>query len=872
MKLRILFLAFLIGLPTWTGARAQTPGDPKKPTFWVIPHTHWEGAVFKTREEYLEMGLPNILKAMRLLREQPGFRFTLDQVAYVRPFLERYPDQEADFRRFLAEGRLQLAGALDVMPDDNMPGGETFIRQMQYGKGYYRAKLGVDVTCGWLVDTFGHHAQMPQLLAGGGYKSFWFFRGVPRQDYPSEFLWEGLDGTKIPAYWLPFGYGLMYGSPNDAAGFARFAQDRFNDLNPNAHGQDRIGASGVDVSEPEDHLVARVEEFNRDPKAPFNIRLAVPTDVEAVISRRTDLPVFKGELNPIFQGTYSSRIELKNWMRRAESQLLSAEKLSVIAGLLGSPADSAAIMSCWEPVLFNQTHDLASGVMTDHVYDDTVGSYEYSDRKASAIITSKWDVLCSKIDTRGPGAPIVVFNPLGWKRTDATSVDLGFGSGGVTGVAIIDPEGQTVPSQVLESSRYSDGGLKTARVVFLARDVPSLGYCTFHAAPSKGSVSTADQDRATAAGATPDADATLENQLYRVKIDPQTGAITSLVYKPTSWQVLAGPGNVFSREEDRGDFWEPYHGLDGGSRIAMTTEQKVPKRGTAVYSDEGKSEPGKFSRGPVVSEFRVARPFGTGKFATTIRLFHGLRRIEVNTRLVNQEKFVRYQAHFPTTIKDGKSTHEIPFGSIDRPAAIEFPAQNWVDYADGSHGLALLNIGLPGNLVSDGTMLVSLLRAHSLGAYGFGGGYEPGMSSETGFQLGRERSLTYALIPHEGNWRDSRVFREALEFNHPLVCRTVLSHEGAQPKRWGLLEVSSPDVVVSSLKPSLEGDVALRVYEASGRPATGVSIKLNAGVLAAREANLLEDAGVEIKIDADTVRIDLHSFEIKTIRLRLRDL
>ena len=73
---------------------AQEPAIPKKETFWVIPHTHWEGAVFKTREEYLEMGLPNILKAMRLLREQPSFRFTLDQVAYVRPFLERYPSRK----------------------------------------------------------------------------------------------------------------------------------------------------------------------------------------------------------------------------------------------------------------------------------------------------------------------------------------------------------------------------------------------------------------------------------------------------------------------------------------------------------------------------------------------------------------------------------------------------------------------------------------------------------------------------------------------------------------------------------------------------------------------------------------------------------
>ena len=59
------------------------------------------------------------------------------------------------------------------MPDVNMPGGELFVRQMLYGKGYFREKLGVDVTVGWQLDTFGHHPQMPQLMKLGGYKSFW---------------------------------------------------------------------------------------------------------------------------------------------------------------------------------------------------------------------------------------------------------------------------------------------------------------------------------------------------------------------------------------------------------------------------------------------------------------------------------------------------------------------------------------------------------------------------------------------------------------------------------------------------------------------------------------------------------------------------
>ncbi|MGP0070264.1 MAG: alpha-mannosidase [Isosphaeraceae bacterium] len=861
MSLRTSLIAacglFILAAPS----RAQAPGaaNPKE-TLWIIPHTHWEGAVFKTREEYLDMGLPNILKAMRLLREQPEFRFTLDQVAYVRPFLERYPAEEADFRRFLAEGRLQLAGALDVMPDDNMPGGETFIRQMQYGKGYYRDKLGVDVTSGWLLDTFGHHAQIPQLLALGGYKSFWFFRGVPRQDFPSEFVWEGLDGTRIPAFWLPQGYGLFYPNPKDPAEFRQAAIARFNALNPNSKGAaDRVGQSGADVSEPEEHLVPNVDAFNKDPKAPFAIKIAVPADFEAVVARRTDRTVFKGELNPIFQGIYSSRIELKNWMRVMERQLLTAEKLSAIAAWLGSPADPAAILGTWEPVLFNQTHDLASGVMTDHVYEDTIRSYEYAKRRSDEIIDSRWEVLSSRIDTRGPGSAIVVFNPLGWPRSDIAEVELGFDEGGVMGVDVTGNGGQHEPVQILDSTQYGDGGLKTARVAFIARDVPAMGYATYHVAPSRDAAKTAPAA----------AEGVLENDLYRLTLNRSTGAIAGLRVKSGDWEVLSGPGNVVSRQADRGDLWEPYKGLDGGSRIAMTTKQPVPRRGESAFSDEGKSPAGTIRSGPVLSEFQVARPFGSGRFATTVRLYKGLRRIKITTRLVNKEKYVRYQVLFPTTIFGGKNTHEIPFGAIERPEAIEFPAQNWVDHGDGRRGLALLNIGLPGNLSTGGTMMISLLRAHTLGAYGFGGGYEPGMSSETGFQLGQERVVRYAMVPHAGDWRAARVFRDGLEFNHPLICRKVLPHAGTLPARWGMLEVSSPDVVVSALKPARDGAAVLRVYEAAGRPASGVKIALHAKVASARMANLLEDAEGELKVEGDTVAIDLRPFEIKTIRLSL---
>src|SRR5678809_837203 len=105
MRLRLLPLIVLVIIAFHLNAQAQVA---LKDTLWLVPHTHWEGAVFKTREEYLEIGLPNIVRALTLLKAHPEYRFVLDQVCYVKPFLERYPEEEAAFRKFVSEGRLQL--------------------------------------------------------------------------------------------------------------------------------------------------------------------------------------------------------------------------------------------------------------------------------------------------------------------------------------------------------------------------------------------------------------------------------------------------------------------------------------------------------------------------------------------------------------------------------------------------------------------------------------------------------------------------------------------------------------------------------------------------------------------------------------------
>jgi alpha-mannosidase len=540
-------------------ARGEEPAKPQG-VLWVIPHTHWEGAVFKTREEYLDIGLPHILEALRLLKTQLSCRFVLDQVAYVRPFLERYPEEATAFRKFVAEGRLQLVLGMDVMPDVNMPGGETFIRQILYGKGYYREQLGVDVSNCWLIDTFGHHAQLPQLLRLAGYKTFWFSRGVPSRQHPSEFLWQGIDGTQIPAFWMPHSYGLMYSAPRDLLHFEQFVKGRYELLGRYSHEADRVALSGVDVSVPEEHLALMIEAYNRQPKEPLRLNIAVPSDFEAVVAKRKNLNVFRGELNPIFQGTYSSRIELKQEMRDMERLLTTAERMCWPA---------------WEPVLFNETHDLASGVMTDHVYEDTLASYAFSRRLANQWIDKLREQITAKIDTRGDGIRIVVFNTLGWPRTDVAEATVGIAEPGVHSFRVEDADGKEVPVQLAETAHRKDGGIETGRLIFLARDVPALGYCVLHAIPQKHPD---HPEKKTSPS--------VDSEFSRLTIDPSTGAVTSLLEKASGRELLAAPANVISRETDQGDLWELYQGLDGGSAIAMQRKQPVPRASQAKLTSE----------------------------------------------------------------------------------------------------------------------------------------------------------------------------------------------------------------------------------------------------------------------------------------------
>ena len=102
--------------------------------------------------------------------------------------------------------------------------------------------------------------------------------------------------------------------------------------------------------------------------------------------------------------------------------------------------------------------------------------------------------------------------------------------------------------------------------------------------------------------------------------------------------------------------------------------------------------------------------------------------------------------------------------------------------------------------------------------------------------------------------------------------RKTTSHAGILPKRWGLVEISPSNLVLTTLKPGPGESAVLRVYEAAGQTTKDAKITFHAGIRTAQEANLLEDSAAKLSIKNDSVQFELHPFEIKTLKLELKPL
>jgi alpha-mannosidase len=147
-------------------------------------------------------------RLLALANQNPDFRFYFDgQTLVIEDLLNFDPDYRVKIESLIREGNLSI-GPYYCQPDWRLTDGEGLLRNLLYGRRDME-QYGQRIETGWLVDTFGHISQTPQLHRMYGIESIYVWRGVPRLD--PYFTWRGADGSELLAIHLFAGYRNLYG-------------------------------------------------------------------------------------------------------------------------------------------------------------------------------------------------------------------------------------------------------------------------------------------------------------------------------------------------------------------------------------------------------------------------------------------------------------------------------------------------------------------------------------------------------------------------------------------------------------------------------------------------------------------------------------
>jgi len=477
-------------------------GDPAL-TVSAIGHAHIDLAWLWPIRETIRKGARTFATALRNMEKYPDYLFGASQPQLYQWIKERHPKLYDQVKRRVKEGRWEPQGAMWVEPDTNLSGGEALVRQILYGKRFFRDEFGVDVRVLWLPDAFGYTASLPQLMKKSGVdylvtqKLSW---NVYNTHPHHSFHWEGLDGSRVLAHLPPED---TYNSPAAPRSLVKIERN-YADKNVSKHALMLFGIGDGGGGPGEEHLERLARERNlaglppvvQEPSTAFFRKLEAEAD---------RFPSFRGELYlERHQGTLTTQGRNKWYNRKMEKALRELEFAASLLWALGGEAyPRGELETVWKEVLLYQFHDILPGSSITRVYAESLERYEQLYGKVHGMIRDTYARLAAL--TGRSGEP-VLFNSLPWDRK--------------------------------EWVRWNGEWHHV--------HVPAMGSRTLKEAAQPGDT------RGLAA-----ADGVLENELLAVRFDAD-GSIVSVVDKRTGREALKSgeKANVLRLYHDDGDAWD----------------------------------------------------------------------------------------------------------------------------------------------------------------------------------------------------------------------------------------------------------------------------------------------------------------------------
>lgn len=808
-------------------------------------------------------------------------------------------------------GRWENVGGMWIEPELNLISGESIIRQLLYGQRYAWEKFGKISQVIWLPDSFGFCWSLPQFLIGGGieyfvtqklrwndttkfeYGAFWWRSpdGSEIFSLMSAPIGEGIDPVKMIDYgvewqaqtglsdslWLP-GVGDHGGGPTrDMLEVARrwqksplfpelefvtaeqYLQSCKNKISQNTKSKD---IESKDIAS---------EDMNSE-----DAKYQVSTE---------NYPIWNDELYLEFhRGCYTTHGDQKRWNRICENLLYQAELFASLATISNrTKYPKAELEDAWKKLLFNQFHDILPGSSITEVYEDALPQWQETQEVASRILQGSLEDLAAQIQINLSEAPyphslpMVVFNPLNWQRSEVVTVVPDRITAKIAQEwQVYDLAGEKVISQLGENST----------LLFLANDIPSIGYRVFWLCPVTVEVANSlqketSQDIFNSSGEQQQkSDSprfTLENEFLRATVDEESGDLSSIFDKTNHREVLGlEGGNKLQAFQDSGQYWDAWN-IDPN----YAEHQLPPMELKSIEWVE---------RGVVQSRLRVVRVLGKSEFCQDYILQIASPTLKITTTVNWQERQVMVKAAFPLNLEAGEATYEIPCAAIRRPtnpqtlqekAKWEVPALRWADltaeigeeedYSDSQtqnspnqnpsnqnyYGVSLLNDCKYGYDAQPNQLRLTLLRSPNW----------PNSEADKGLH-----EFTYAVYPHQGNWEEAQTVKRGYELNIPLqvvqIHTELISDNASIPTVGSFLNLSADNLILMALKQAEDNSQQwiLRCYECHGETAN-LSLQSTLGLHLAEAVDLLEQPTQNSQFSPSHSNLTVQPWKIATFKI-----
>lgn len=838
--------------------------NTRKWKIYLIPGSHFDFGWCASPAECMAYSDKIIQVAIDTIGEDyPEYAFTIEYASFLAHFLERNPDYLRKVKKLIQEERLEV-GATWVGAMEQILDGEMLIHEIVWAKQWAKKALGIDLKTVQHTDLPGHAIQTPQILAKCGIKYIAYSRFHPPNPLH---IWKAKDGSQVIAccHWVSYGWGfeLFVIGPNEEDELSRRLYKSLAEAEkvwPKGVSSIIMGAES-DLQMPFPTITSKVKQWNKkNPDAQIQISTLSPF-FNSVAKNKKKLPEFCGEMPYAFYALPSAAVTTYQTSRRAENLLVSAEKLSTVREQLGLGAyPSREIESAWMHLTFPHDHNLGGR----HGEENDAQRNQHAlaaQKSAEAIIQEAILMITTHINySQKSMEPVVVFNPLSWKRDEIAGTYLEFPINDIKELEIYDSQGEKVPVQI--QSIHEIHGTSRVYFDFLAKNVPAIGYKTFYIKPIAGS----GEKQSIEQQIGPIESNSMENKWFKLEL--HNGWIKRFLWKEKKVELIKNPTYNFN------EIFVLEYMLDDTEDFAIQGQFNCKE----YRASENSVEVVAHDSGSIFERLLLRGKVLNSLVEQEVRIYRDLPVIDCYIIIHWEGKpNTQVRVAYPFKIPNAVITYESPYGTVDY-ASEEMPntyrgtggrtLQKWIDISNDAYGV-LIATQTGAHSLDDNIICPILIRsAVSCGTphYWF---------AQKGIH-----QFAFRLVPHNGKWYEQGVYRQGWEWNNSLIVESMnpiapiapIRNRTFLPEAAEYCSVDQNNIIITTIKRTYAGNknqYVLRLVEFCGQNHP-VTIRFKFPIADVYEANLMEQKIQKVSVKKDCITFAPQKYGIHTLLVKFK--